>query len=208
MAADWKRKDNQKTWLISNRIMLTNNHHYHVIWMGGYWFENLPIRNITNETTSPTTGLVRTCNQKLSWVSFMGRTTGQPQLTKGSFVELAQLNTGAINRWIMKWKFLKFLRSLVRTKYHRETGQRWRSYKLSVPWEKDCPYHLPATPLPSLTSTKNCNAIPLEITHLHRSLTSGISWPTADATPAILWLLWLLQEKDAQDSNRCWPVEC
>lgn len=36
MAADWKRKDNQKTWLISNRIMLTNNHYCHVIWMGGY----------------------------------------------------------------------------------------------------------------------------------------------------------------------------
>lgn len=176
--------------------------------MGGYWFKNLPIRNITNETTSSTTWLVRTCKQKLSWVSFMGRTTGQPQLTKGSFVELAQLNPGATNQGIMKWTFFKFLRSLVRTKYHRETGQRWRPYKLSVPWEKDCPYHYQPPLYHSLTSNKNSNAIPLEITHLHRSLTSGISWPIADATPAILWLLWLLQEKEAQDSNRCWPVEC
>lgn len=76
----------------------------------------------------------------------MGRGRGQPQSTKGCFVELAKLNPGASDQ---EWcRNFKFFRSLVRRKYHREMGQRWRSCKLSVPREKDQPHHLPIARFP------------------------------------------------------------
>lgn len=107
----------------------------------------------------------------------MGRTTGQTQLTKRSFVELAILNPGATSQWGKK--LLKFLKSLVKTKYHRETGQRWRPYKLSVPWGKAIHTTYQPPLYRSLTCAKNSNIAPL-ITDLYRSLTSGIADATSD----------------------------
>lgn len=63
--------------------------------------------------------------------------------------------------------FFKFLRSLVRTKYHRETGQRYPVNSQS-PEEKTIytSYQLPLYQGPE--STQNSNAIPLEVTDFCR----------------------------------------